>query len=70
MDDCLITTHKDTDLNVLLNRMNSVQEKIQFTIEKEDNGSPPFLDTVIMRTKNSVKFKVHRKPTNKDDFIH
>ena len=70
VDDCLIITHKDTDIEALLQRMNNVNNKIQLTVENESNGSLPFLDTVIIRTENSVKFKVYRKPTNKDDFIH
>ena len=70
VDDCLIVTRKDTDLDTLLTKMNSVHERIQFTMEKENNSSLPFLDTVIVRTENIVKFNVYRKPTNKDDFIH
>ena len=70
VDDCLVVLHKDTDLDILLDRMNNVHDKIQFTIEKESNNSLPFLDTVVIRAANDVKFKVYRKPTNKDDFIH
>ena len=46
------------------------KKKIQFTIENENNGSLPFLDTVIIREGENIKFKVYRKPTNKDDFVH
>ena len=70
VDDCLVVLDKDTDLDMLLREMNNVHEKIQFTIEKESNNSLPFLDTVVIRAGNDVKFKVYRKPTNKDDFIH
>ena len=44
--------------------------KIQFTIEKEDSMSLPFLDTLIIRTAEGLKFKVYRKETNKEDYIH
>ena len=70
VDDCLIVTHRDTDIEAVLCRMNNIHNKIQFTVESENNGSLPFLDAVIIRTENSVKFKVYRKPTNKDDLIH
>ena len=39
-------------------------------MEAENNGKIPFLDTLVHRTGNSLKFSVYRKPTNKDDFIH
>ncbi|XP_076035994.1 uncharacterized protein LOC143021957 [Oratosquilla oratoria] len=64
VDDCLIVTHKDTNTDVLLQKLNEVHNKIKFTTEKEIDGSLPFLNTVIMRTDESVKFKVYRKPTN------
>ncbi|XP_076042025.1 uncharacterized protein LOC143025928 [Oratosquilla oratoria] len=57
VDDCLIVTHKDTNTDLLLQKLNEVHNKIQFTTEKEIDGSLPFLDTVIMRTDESVKFK-------------
>lgn len=57
--------HMDTDLDVLLN---SVHEKTKFTME--NNGSLPFPDTMIMRTEDSIKFKVYLKPTKEDDFLN
>ncbi len=53
-----------------LKMLNSVNKDIQFTIEKENNNKLPFLDTVVWREAEGVKFSVYRKPTNKDDFIH
>ena len=38
-------------------------------MNKKD-GTIPFLDTVIRKIGEGVKFSVYRKPTNKDDFIH
>ena len=72
VDDCLVIVNKDSNLDILLNQMNQVyiHNKIQFTIEKESDGALPFLDTVIIRAENTVKFKVYRKPTNKDDFVN
>ena len=61
---------KDTNLEDMLSKLNDVNEKIQFTIEKERNDQMPFLDTCIIKTESGFKFKVHRKPTNKEDYVH
>ena len=50
--------------------MNKVDSKVQFTVEHEKNGSLPFLDTSIERAEAKFKFKVYRKPTNKEDYVH
>ena len=71
VDDALAVLPSRTSINDLLNRLHSIHEHIQFTVEEEDEDcSLPFLDTRIHRCENSVKFSVYRKPTNKDDFIH
>ena len=70
VDDCLLVTHKTTDIRNLLDKLNNVNDRIQFTVETEKDGRLPFLDTVIIRAGNNVKFQVYRKPTNKDDFVH
>ena len=50
--------------------LNSLVPSIKFKLEIEQNRSLPFLDTVIMRTENGFKFKVYRKPTSVNAFIH
>ena len=50
--------------------MNDVEPTIQFTLEREKEGRIPFLDVVISRTEEGLKFSVYRKSTNKDDFVH
>ena len=50
--------------------LNNAPHKIQFTVEKENNGNIAFLDVMIKRTNLGPKFSVYRKPTNKNDFIH
>ncbi|XP_076038518.1 uncharacterized protein LOC143023787 [Oratosquilla oratoria] len=70
VDDCLCITQKTTDIHDLQRKLNDIDDKIQFTVEEEINGQLPFLDTVIIRSGNSAKFKVYRKPTNKGDYIH
>ena len=69
IDDVLVVVPNDTNLNEKLERLNSVDAKIQFTLEKEKDGSNAFLDTVIIRGARP-KFKVYRKPTNKESYVH
>ena len=47
-----------------------MEKTIQFTHEEEVDGQLSFLDTTIIRTNSGPRFKVFRKPTNKEDFIH
>ena len=70
VDDIVIITHRNTNLQTLLLKLNQVNDSIQFTIEEEVDGHLPYLDMELIRDGNIIKFKVHRKPTNKDDFIH
>ena len=70
VDDVLLVVPQTMDLNEKLNELNSVDPKIQFTMEKENQGTIPFLDTEIVRCGNQVKFKVYRKPTNREDYVH
>ena len=47
------------------NHINSINEKIQFTYEVENNKSIAYLDICFKRQQdNSFKFVVYRKPSN------
>ena len=61
---------EDVNLDDKLKALNSVDERIQFTVEKEYEGKIPFLDTLIMRSGRSTKFSVYCKPTNKEDYVY
>ena len=65
VDDVLVIAPDDVNLDVKLQDLNTVDSKIQFILEKEINGKLPFLDTMIMRSGHTAKFKVYRKPSNK-----
>ena len=69
VDDVLVVVPQSMDLAEKLNELNLVDPQIQFTIEKERQGVLPFLDTEIIRSKNRLKFKVYRKPTNREDYV-
>ena len=70
VDDVLCFVPAQTDVMQLLQRLNEVEATIQFTVEEEHNGRIPFLDTLIQREGNRLKFSVYRKPTNKNDLVH
>lgn len=70
VDDVLVIVPKDQDLNEKLHQINTVHSNIEFTLEEELNGMIPFLDTMIIREMNKVQFRVFRKSTNKEDYIH
>ena len=70
VDDVLAIIPEDADTADILRRLNNIHSRIQFTVENEEEGKLPFLDTLIRREGEAVKFSVYRKPTNRDDFIH
>ena len=70
VDDILVVVPENMDLDEKLQALNEVNNHIQFTIEKEQNGKLPFLDTLIMRSGKRTKFTVYRKPTNVEDYVH
>lgn len=70
VDDVLVAAPENVDLEEKLKALNLVNPKIQFTLETENEGKIPFLDTLIMRSGRHLKFTVYRKPTNKEDYVH
>lgn len=70
VDDVLIITPHDMDMDPKLQNLNAVEPKIQFSIENETGGRLPFLDTFMIRDGPNLKYRVYRKPTSKEDYIH
>ena len=70
VDDIILVTNQRCNLDNMLEKLNAVNRKIQFTVEREVNQELAFLDTLIHRRPEGPRFSVYRKPTNKDDFIH
>ncbi|XP_054748732.2 uncharacterized protein LOC129254302 [Lytechinus pictus] len=57
--------------NFLIQHLNSQHEHIKFTMEIENEGSIPFLDTKITRTaQGSLSYQVYRKPTHTDRYLN
>ena len=70
VDDVFVLVPGDTDLNDKLEKLNAVEENIQFTLESESEGKLPFLDILIIKRDDDVSYKVYRKETNREDYIH
>ena len=70
VDDVFLLVPEEVDLDEKLRQLNEVEDDIQFTLENEEHGTLPFLDVLIIKSGNDVKYKVHRKKTNQEDYIH
>ena len=70
VDDILVCfTGNDTDLQHTLNHLNSLHQKINFTMEKEKDNQINFLDITITRSHGEFSFDIYRKPTFTDTSI-
>ena len=55
----------------LLNHLYSIRPTIKFTMELEEEGSLPFLDTRVTRLANGeLDITVYRKKTHTDRYLH
>jgi hypothetical protein len=70
-DTFVIWPHGKTSLTNFLEHLNGLHKNIQFTMEIEENGHPPFLDIDIYRKRDgSLGHKVYRKPTHTNLYLH
>ena len=55
----------------LLQHINNQDPHIQFTVEPTQQGSLPFLDTLVtIQPDNTLSTSVYRKPTHTDQYLH
>jgi len=70
-DTFVIWTHGQEKLTEFLNHLNRLHNKIQFTMEKEEEDRLPLLDIDIYRkTDGSLGHKVYREPTHTNLYLH
>lgn len=70
VDDVLALVSPDFDLEKFLSYINSLYPTLKFSYEWETGGVIPFLDVLIHNCFSSLKFRVFRKPTSSDSYIH
>ena len=72
MDDTFtIWSHGHEELDKFLQHINSINPKIQFTMEKEVDGKISFLDVLVSRKSDGkLDHQVYRKPTHTDRYLH
>ena len=62
VDGSFVITKKDS-VSAFHDVLNSIDPKISFTIETENNGQIAFLDTLVTRKNGIITIDVNRKPT-------
>ena len=68
-DTCVINKAEHSE--ALLQHINSLDPHIQFTVEPAQQGSLPFLDTLVtIEQDNTFNTSVYRKPTHTDQYLH
>ena len=68
MDDSFVIIKKDS-VSAFHDFLNSINPKISFTIETENNGKAAFLDTLVTRKNGVITTNVYRKPTHTDRYL-
>ena len=70
-DTFIIWPHGQEKLTEFLNHLNRLHNKIQFTMEVEEEDHLPFLDIEVYRkTDGSLGHKVYWKPTHTNLYLH
>ena len=69
MDDTFVI-HKEANKQGFLQQINSVDPVIRFTVEDKEDGSIPFLDTIVKpEVDGSLSISVYRKPMHTDQYL-
>ena len=70
VDDTFVINRAEHSQN-LLHHINNQDPHIQFTVEPTQQGSLPFLDTLVtIEPDNTFSTTVYRKPTHTDHYLH
>ena len=68
VDDSFVIIKKNS-VSTFHDTLNSIDPKISFTIETENNGQISFLDTLLSRKDGVVTIDVYRKSTHTDRYL-
>lgn len=70
-DTFVVWSHGEEELLAFLQHLNSVHDRIQFTMERESGGKLAFLDVLVLRRAGGgLGHTVYRKPTHTDRYLH
>ena len=69
VDDCFAVI-RTSQIEDFLKFINTINTNILFTVERENNGTLPFLDIKIEKQLDGkLQFSVYRKPTSNDRYL-
>ena len=70
VNDTFVIIHKNS-VEDFLDHLNTIENSIKFTIEKEADHTLPFLDTIVRRNqRGKFSTSVYRKPTNSNRYLN
>ena len=70
VDDCLIVTSTQSEMDECFRVLNEQSQYIKFTREKPRNGWLPYLNTQLMLSDGNVCVKWYRKEHSKNIILH
>ena len=70
IEDILLIYPQDLDLYSITDSQNKVKPCIKFTCVLESNNTLPFLDVLLIRNNDKLKFSVYCKPFRRNNHIH
>ena len=69
VDDTYTIFKTEAECDIFLKHLNSLHPALQFTFEKEENDSLPFLDVLVEKSNTGFLTSVYRKPTFTGQYI-
>jgi len=70
VDDTFAIFKTENDSEIFYNKLNLLHPSLKFIMEKETDGTLPFLDVKIEKDTNKFLTSVYRKPTFIGQYTH
>ena len=71
VDDTFVIWQPGSDnLQVFLQHLNGLHERIEFIFDTETSGCLPFFDVMVERKGNKLSMDMYRKPTHNGAYLH